>query len=191
MRQRCPGSVVGPRSRCLHGTGVTFKEQLEGDDAALIEVGDVCVEVRCRPGDVVLVRYMGEAKWRKCAEGQQLNLAHAAHFTGDHLTCPRYDEVCSCVPQESGDGELEIVTDPEEAHTAATNTAAAARTPNPKTADAASPAVGDEKTEPSTLTDPAPDSGDTRNDGSGSPAWMGVPLLLLLAVAASACIFVP
>ncbi|KEG08744.1 putative surface protease GP63, putative,metallopeptidase [Trypanosoma grayi] len=89
-RKLMPGSLLGPRSRCLNGKSIVLKETRAGSPP----VGDVCAEVRCA-GGAVQVKYLGSEKWHKCNEKGWIDLSGSSAFQRGQIVCPRYDEVCT------------------------------------------------------------------------------------------------
>nr|CAJ17011.1 Gp63-3 surface protease homolog, putative [Trypanosoma brucei brucei TREU927] len=81
------GSRIGPKSRCVKGTGLQIKR-----GNLIYIVDDICVEVNCEP-DTLQVRFVDDEKWYDCPEGS--NVTSTVTFYKGSILCPKKSELCA------------------------------------------------------------------------------------------------
>ncbi|CBH17765.1 Gp63-1 surface protease homolog, putative [Trypanosoma brucei gambiense DAL972] len=79
------GSRVGPKSRCVKGTGLRVRNILNA-------IADICVEVNCEP-DTLRVRFVDDNRWHNCPEGS--NVTSNVTFSSGSIQCPKKSELCA------------------------------------------------------------------------------------------------
>ncbi|ORC85908.1 surface protease GP63 [Trypanosoma theileri] len=91
-----PGSIVSKMSRCLN---VKEPEFSEGDQRNGVTVKGICAKVKCENGKVsVQYKGMKDTHWIECSgENATIKLESSA-FKGGSIVCPRYEEVCTGLP---------------------------------------------------------------------------------------------
>lgn len=92
-----PGSRIGPKSKCLKGSGLSISTRA---------VGDVCAEISCEKEEVS-VRYLGDDTWYPCPEGSSIEPSGV--FNSGIILCPTYAEVCSVFMDEGGSDNCFVV----------------------------------------------------------------------------------
>nr|CAJ17012.1 Gp63-1 surface protease homolog, putative [Trypanosoma brucei brucei TREU927] len=78
------GSRVGPKSRCVKGTGLRMKNIKNA-------IADICVEVNCEP-DILQIRFVDDEKWYDCPKGS--NVTSNVKFYKGFIQCPERSELC-------------------------------------------------------------------------------------------------
>ncbi|ORC92825.1 surface protease GP63, partial [Trypanosoma theileri] len=98
-----PGSLLGPRSRCLKGESLELKEP----SAENKPMGDICANVRCGENNTVMVQYKGDDNWYECPDGENIKPSEKSVFSKGMIVCPKYHEVCTGLPEITPDDAVE------------------------------------------------------------------------------------
>ncbi|ORC91501.1 surface protease GP63 [Trypanosoma theileri] len=95
-----PGSIVDKMSRCLNVEELQFND---GNNVTGLKVQGICAKVKCEDDkQTVSVQLKGQESketWHVCENDGTTNLDGSVFKKGTIIRCPKYEEVCTGLPE--------------------------------------------------------------------------------------------